>query len=79
MDNNQVKSLLHLLNITRDRELNCNEFLAGVPEIAECELARRPVPSSLQLVQHHLSLCAECREEYAALTAALRKEGDTPQ
>lgn len=78
MDNNQIKSLLHLLSITRDRELNCNEFLAGVPEVAECELAHRPVPASLRLVQHHLALCAECREEYVALIAALRTEGDTP-
>lgn len=79
MDNNQIKNLLHLLSITRDRELNCNELLAGVPEVAECELAGRPVPASLQLVQHHLALCAECREEYVTLIAALRVEGDIPQ
>ncbi len=79
MDNNQIKSLLHLLSITRDRELNCNEFLAGVSDVAECELAGRPVPTSLHLVQHHLALCAECREEYVALLAALRMKGDTPQ
>lgn len=79
MDNNQIKSLQQLLSITRDRELNCNELLAGVPEVAECELARRPVPAALQLVQQHLALCAECREEYTALIAALRMEGDIPQ
>ena len=79
MDNNQIKSLLHLLSITRDRELNCNELLAAVPEVAECELAGRPMPASLQLVQHHLALCAECREEYVTLIAALRMKGDTSQ
>jgi predicted anti-sigma-YlaC factor YlaD len=79
MDNHQIKSLLHLLSITRDRELDCNEFLAAVPEVAECALAGKPVPVSIQLVEHHLALCAECREEYVTLLAALRMKGGTPQ
>lgn len=77
MDTHQMKSLLHLLSITRDRELDCNEFLAAMPEFAECALAGTQVP--VQLVEHHLALCAECREEYLALLAALGKEGDTAQ
>ena len=29
------------------------------------------VPAALEAVEHHLSLCSECREEYEALRLAL--------
>jgi hypothetical protein len=69
----QIKGLMRSLGITRDHELNCNECLDKMAEFAECELASEPIPDSLEAVRHHLSLCAECDEEYEALLTALQR------
>ncbi len=78
-NSDQVKRLLRLLSITRDDELNCNECLDKLAEFAERERAGKPIPDTLESVQHHLSLCTECREEYEALLRALQcmKEEDS--
>lgn len=68
----QVNRLLRQLSVTRDHELNCNECLAKTPEFAEHELSGKGVPKVLQAVQHHLTLCGECSEEYEALLKALQ-------
>lgn len=34
------------------------------------KLAGRSIPEALRSVEHHLSVCAECREEYTALRQA---------
>jgi hypothetical protein len=72
--NDQIKNLLRLLTVTRDRELNCNEFLEKMGELAEHNLAGLPIDDALRLVEHHRILCAECREEYEALLAVLERE-----
>jgi len=68
----QIKGLIRRLSITRDHELNCNECLDKIAEFAECELASKPIPEALEAVQHHLRICGECDEEYAALLKALQ-------
>jgi len=72
----QIKDLMFLLSITREHELNCNECLDKVAEFAECSLAGKPMPDALEAVRHHLTLCAECREEYEALLKALNSLED---
>jgi hypothetical protein len=69
----QIESLLRLLSITREHELNCNEFLDKVAEVAEWEFAGKPIPDELEAVRHHLALCTECGEEYEALITALKR------
>ena len=67
----QIEGLMHLIGLTRDQEINCNECLEKVAEFAECELSGKPIPDALKAVQHHLSLCTECCEEYESLRVAL--------
>ena len=67
----QIKLLLRQLSVTRNHELNCNECLSKLPEFAEREISGRTVTPLPQAVQHHLTLCAECSEEYEALLLAL--------
>ena len=73
LNNKQIKGLAHLIGLTREQEMNCNECLDRVAEFAECELTGKPIPDALEAVSHHLSLCTECREEYEALFSALGK------
>ena len=68
----QINGLMHLIGITRETELNCNECLEHVAEFAECELTGKEVPEALEAVSHHLTLCHECKEEYDELMKLLR-------
>ena len=72
MTREQVGSLVKMLGLTRDRELNCSECLQHVSEFAECQLANKPVAEVLASVEQHLELCPECREEYVALMKILK-------
>jgi len=64
----------------RRNERMSSRFRDKVAEYAERELAGKPVADELEAVQHHLTLCAECGEEYEALITALkgRKEPAPP-
>ena len=68
----QIAELLRLIGLTRDEEIDCERCLALLAEFAERELAGRSVPAALEAVAHHLSICAECCEEYEALLQALK-------
>ena len=68
----QIAELLRLIGLTRDEEIDCERCLALVAEFAERELAGRSIPTGLEAVAHHLSICAECREEFDALLEALK-------
>ena len=68
----EIDGLLRLIGLTRDDEIDCERCLALVAEFAERELAGRSVLAGLEAVAHHLSICAECCEEYEALLQALK-------
>jgi uncharacterized protein with PIN domain len=68
----ELDGLLRLVGLTKDSEINCEQCLSLVAEFAEQELAGKSVPEGLKAVQHHLSICSECREEYESLQRALR-------
>ena len=67
----QIDELIREIGLTRVDEIDCERCLALVAEFAERELAGRSIPARLDAVAHHLSVCAECREEYEALLHAL--------
>lgn len=69
----ELETLLQLVARTKDAELNCEQCLALVAEFAERQLEGQSVTDSLAAVEQHLSICAECRDEYAALRQALEE------
>lgn len=68
----QIEGFVRIVGLTRDREFNCEECLQHVSEFVESQLADRPLDDALERVEHHLSVCPECREEYAALMSILQ-------
>lgn len=68
----EIDGLLRLIGLTQDHEINCEQCLSLIAEFAERELAGKSIPEGLKAVEHHLSICAECREEYQALQRALK-------
>jgi hypothetical protein len=67
----QIEGFVKLLGLTRAREFDCGECLEHVGEFAEAQLAGRPLDDALTHVEHHLSVCPECREEWLALMKIL--------
>ncbi len=76
LSKHEIDELIRLVSLTRDAEITCEQCLALVAEFAEHVLAGQTVPQGLEAVEHHLSVCGECREEYEALQATLQHMDD---
>ncbi len=71
LDDPSIDRLLHLLCDTRDDELSCEEVFVRLDEYVDCLITHQLDTSHLTLVEHHLALCADCRDELTALQRAL--------
>ncbi len=71
LDDPSIARLLLLLCQTRDDEMSCEEVFACLDEYVDCLLSRSQAMGQRALVEHHLSLCADCRAELSALQRAL--------
>lgn len=67
-----LKKLIEATVIVKPVELGCYECLDQIDQYAERVLADKEIPEALRLVEEHLKICGECREEYEALLVALR-------
>lgn len=73
LDEQSVERLMHLLCETRDDELSCEEVFNCLDEYVDCLEAYQDVGGKKPLVEHHLSICSDCRVELDALVHALEK------
>ena len=71
LDDPSIDRLLHLLCDTRDDELSCEEVFARLDEYVDCLISHHGVIQQQPLVEHHLHICADCRDELRALQLAL--------
>jgi uncharacterized protein with PIN domain len=67
----QVSELLRQIRVTRDQEFNCTECLQHIAEFSERKLTHSELNAIMESIEHHLSLCPECTEEYLALKKIL--------
>ena len=62
---------------TRDRgEIGCDECFEVLDRFVTMQLAGLDTAEAMPLVQEHLHMCGECREEFEALLTALRATGE---
>jgi hypothetical protein len=73
-----VKNMLEMLAHTQDRELTCDEVHALIDQFAEMKMRGEDPTHLMPLVQQHLDMCPDCREEYEALVEALRVDQQFP-
>lgn len=76
LDANQVKLLLRVLTQTQDEEMTCDDCLPYLATLVEHDLAGKPRPEALKLVEDHLEICPECVEELEAIRAAIASLGE---
>lgn len=72
----EIDNLIQLIRRTKDVEINCEQCLGLVAEFAERNLAGGTIDDGMRAVEHHLSICEECREEFEALQNSLDEFGN---
>ena len=63
-----------MLIMTEEKEISCDDVHELLDQFAELELHGEDVAHLLPLVQHHLDLCPDCKEEHDVLLLALQVE-----
>jgi hypothetical protein len=71
-----IKGLLKKLEITHAEELSCEEAYDLIDQYAELLQNGEEAARLLPLVEHHLEMCFDCKEEFEALMRALRASAD---
>jgi hypothetical protein len=75
-DKDIFKMLIREIAEVREEEIGCDECFEQVDRFIEMELSGLDTARAMPLVQEHLEICGECREEYEALLTALRATGE---
>ena len=71
-DRDSFKALIGEIADTREVEIGCDECFEQLDRFVEMELSGLNTAQAMPLVQDHLEICGECREEFEALLLALR-------
>ena len=72
LDRNTLKQIVREVIATRPDEIDCQQCFEQLDHFAEVTLVGKNASQAMPLVQHHLDLCGDCREEFEALLEALR-------
>ena len=72
LDTELLKRLVRGVIETHDEELTCGQCFDQLDRFVELDLAGKSAKQALPLVENHMRLCMDCREEYQALLEALR-------
>lgn len=70
--------LLRQIQATRPDEIGCNECFELLDIFADLVDAGHEAELIMPLIQHHINMCRDCREEFQALMASLAAEADPP-
>jgi len=71
-DSDIFKALIREILEAREVEIGCDECFEQLDRFVEMRLSGMDTTQAMPLVQEHLQICGECREEFEALLAALR-------
>jgi predicted component of type VI protein secretion system len=62
-----AEKMIGMLAKTQEQELSCDEVFALLDQFTEMAARGEDVTSLMPMVQQHLEMCGDCREEYQAL------------
>jgi hypothetical protein len=71
IDKEKFHQMLKVIEQTREDELSCDEVEALIAQFSEIIQDGGNSASLMPLIQHHLGICADCREEFEALLRVL--------
>ncbi len=67
-----LKKVLKSLSITHEKEMTCGECYEEIDHYVEMLKDGKSPEEVMPLVEHHITLCSPCREEFVALLEALK-------
>ena len=70
----KMQKMLAMLSNTQEVELTCDEVFALLDQFTELATQGEDVRQLMPLVQQHLDMCDDCREEYRVLESILLGE-----
>ena len=76
MERPDLKQALGRLLGPAGPEIGCDECFEQLDRFVEMKLSGLNAAQAMPLVQEHVEICGECREEFEALLAALRATGE---
>ena len=71
-DSSMMPVVMHMLENTEEIELSCDEVFELLDQYAELAKQGQDVTHLMPLVERHLHMCPDCREEYEALERILK-------
>ncbi|MDR3575782.1 MAG: hypothetical protein P4L50_18125 [Anaerolineaceae bacterium] len=71
IDKEKLQQMLKVIESTRADELSCDEVETLLCQFSEIVYEGGDAAGLMPLLEHHLSLCPDCREEYEALMRVL--------
>ena len=66
------EKMIRQLEQTQDIEYSCDDVHRVLDQFAEAVIRGEDVRKLMSLVQRHLDMCADCREEFEALLRILK-------
>lgn len=67
-----LRAIIQKIQATREDEVSCDEVDALIDQYAEVVARGEDVAALMPLVQQHLEMCSDCREELEALLRVLQ-------
>jgi predicted anti-sigma-YlaC factor YlaD len=61
-----------MLAVTQPEELSCDEVFKLLDEFAEAVLAGKAATGLMAMIEQHLQVCPDCRQEYETLLAMMK-------
>jgi hypothetical protein len=66
-----AQKMVEMISHTAEVELTCDEVFKLIDQFSEMAQRGENVTELMPMVQHHLGMCPDCREEYEALKRVL--------
>ncbi len=68
----KLKTMVRGVGRTQETEYSCDDVYQLLDEFAEAVAQGKDVAKLMPLVQQHLEMCPDCREEFEALLRVVR-------
>lgn len=68
----KLKKLILMIENTREIELSCEDVYQLLDQYAEIIAKGNNAKELMPLVEHHIDICPDCREEFEALLRILQ-------
>lgn len=70
----KIQKIMEMLSDTREVELTCDEVFVLLDQFTELAARGEDVAQLMPLVQQHLDMCDDCREEYRVLESIVHSQ-----